>query len=207
MNLPNKLTLIRMIATPIFMFTLVANFDYHFVVALFVFIAASLTDLFDGKIARARGLVTDFGKFLDPLADKMLTTAAFIGFLYMKSGSGVEFWRESDGIVWMVFFILFREFAITSMRLVCSAKGKVIAANMWGKVKTVVQMVSIITILAIESLKDITSKTQNILSDDLVKAFDWITVILLMATAVLTVVSGVVYVWQNREAIDPRDAK
>ncbi len=194
MNLPNRLTLIRIIATPIFMYTMVASFKYHFIVALFVFIAASLTDLFDGKIARSRGLVTNFGKFLDPLADKMLTTAAFLGLLLM---------RYTEGIVWIVFVILFREFAITSMRLVCSGSGKVVAANMWGKVKTVVQMTTIIAVLAIESLKSILCETEYILPDGLVKAFGIFTDILLWATAALTVISGVIYLWQNRDAIDP----
>ncbi|MBR6693491.1 MAG: CDP-diacylglycerol--glycerol-3-phosphate 3-phosphatidyltransferase [Clostridia bacterium] len=203
MNLPNRLTLVRIVATPIFMYTMVADFAYHTIVAMVVFIAAALTDMLDGQIARSRGLVTDFGKFLDPLADKMLTTAAFLGFLYMRVGNGVDFMRETDGIVWVVFIILFREFAVTSMRLVCSAKGKVVAANMWGKAKTVVQMATIITIFAIEGLKDITSRTNNILSDDLVMAFEWVKVILLLATAVLTVVSGIIYIWQNREALDP----
>ena len=203
MNLPNSLTLFRIIATPVFMYTMVADFKYHIVVALFVFIVAALTDLFDGKIARSRGLVTDFGKFLDPLADKMLTTAAFLGFLFWQVGSGVEFWRASKGIVWVVFIILFREFAITSMRLVCSANGKVVAANMWGKVKTVVQMSTIIGIFAMEGLKDIISQTDKPLPDDLVMAFEWITVILLLATTVLTVVWGAIYLWQNREALDP----
>ncbi|MBQ8550652.1 MAG: CDP-diacylglycerol--glycerol-3-phosphate 3-phosphatidyltransferase [Clostridia bacterium] len=194
MNLPNKLTLIRIIATPVFMYTMVADFKYHFVVALFVFIAASLTDMLDGKIARSRGLVTDFGKFLDPLADKMLTTAAFLGLLLMK---------YTAGIVWIVFVILFREFAITSMRLVCSGSGKVIAANMWGKVKTVVQMVTIIAILAVEGLKSILLETQYILSDNLTQAIKYGTDILLWATAALTVLSGIVYLWQNRNIIDP----
>jgi CDP-diacylglycerol--glycerol-3-phosphate 3-phosphatidyltransferase len=194
MNLPNRLTVIRIIATPVFMYTMVASFKYHFVVALLIFIGASLTDLFDGKIARSRGLVTNFGKFLDPLADKMLTTAAFLGLLLM---------RYTEGIVWIVFLILFREFAITSMRLVCSSSGKVVAANMWGKVKTVVQMVTIIAILAIEGLKSIICETTYILPDSLVSALSTVTAVLLWATAALTVVSGVVYLWQNRDVVDP----
>ncbi len=194
MNLPNKLTLIRIIATPIFMYTMVASFKYHFVVALVLFIAASLTDMFDGKIARSRGLITDFGKFLDPLADKMLTTSAFLGLLFM---------RYTEGIVWIVFVILFREFAITSMRLVCSSSGRVVAANMWGKAKTVVQMTTVIAILAIESLKSILCETEHVLSDNLVKFFDGVSAGLLWVTAALTVISGVVYLWQNRDAVDP----
>ena len=85
MNLPNKLTILRIVMTPIFMAAMIIEFPHHYIVALVLFVVASLTDLLDGKIARARGLVTNFGKFLDPLADKMLTTAAFLAFLAIYS--------------------------------------------------------------------------------------------------------------------------
>ena len=88
MNLPNKLTVLRIILTPVFMLTLVWEFPFHYLVSMLIFIGAALTDLFDGKIARKRGLITDFGKFLDPLADKMLTTAAFLGFIALDIGYG-----------------------------------------------------------------------------------------------------------------------
>ena len=106
MNLPNKLTVLRIILTPIFMLSLVWQFSYHYIVALFVFIFASLTDFFDGKIARQQGIVTDFGKFLDPLADKMLTTSAFLGFIALGIG---------DGAVWIAVIVLFREFLVSSL--------------------------------------------------------------------------------------------
>ena len=136
MNLPNKLTVARIIATPIFLALMVIEFKFHYLAALIVFILASLTDMLDGQIARKRNLITDFGKFLDPVADKLLTTAAFLAFLAKGVG---------DGIVWIVFLVLFREFIITSLRLVVvSSGGKVIAANIWGKAKTVSQMIAII---------------------------------------------------------------
>ncbi len=190
MNLPNKLTVLRMIATPIFMFTMVANFKGHFFVALVVFALASFTDMLDGQIARKQGLVTDFGKFLDPLADKMLTTSAFLGLLAKN---------YCAGIVWIVFIVLFREFAITSLRLVCVGSGKVIAANMWGKAKTVSQMAAIIAVLAVESLKSVVY-----LPDVLVFGLHVALTVLLWVSAVLTVISGVIYLWQNRTAIDPK---
>ncbi len=193
MNLPNKLTVIRIIATPLFMFAMVASFPWHEIVALVLFILASLTDMLDGKIARSRGLVTDFGKFLDPLADKMLTTAAFLGLLLMNYCSG---------IVWVVFIILFREFTITSLRLVCSANGTVIAANMWGKVKTVVQMVTIIAILAEMSFTRILLETGAVMPDLLMQGYHYLCVALLWITAALTAISGAVYLWQNRAAIN-----
>ena len=121
MNLPNKLTLIRFILTPAFMALMMINFPYHYFVAFLVFIGASITDYFDGKIAREQNLVTDFGKFLDPIADKALTTAAFIVFCFLHIGAGIE---------WVLFIILLREFVVTSVRLAASSNGKVVAANM-----------------------------------------------------------------------------
>lgn len=189
MNLPNKLTLIRMIATPIFMFLMVANFPGHYIAALVVFILASITDALDGNIARKQNLVTNFGKFLDPLADKMLTTSAFLGFL----AKGV-----CPGITWIVFIVLFREFAITSLRLVCVGSGKVIAANIWGKAKTVSQMLSIIVTIFFMALNDLITFSGGF------RFFVIITVTaLLWICAILTVISGVIYLKENKEAIDP----
>ena len=178
-----------MIATPIFMFTMVAKFEGHFFAALIVFALASFTDMLDGKIARKHNLITDFGKFLDPLADKMLTTSAFLGLLAKN---------YCAGIVWIVFIVLFREFTITSLRLVCVGGGKVIAANMWGKAKTVSQMAAIIAVLAVESVKSVVY-----LPDAVVNGTHIFLTALLWLSAVLTVISGVIYLWQNRAAIDP----
>lgn len=189
MNLPNKLTVVRMIATPIFMFAMVANFKGHFFVALVLFALASFTDMLDGKIARKHNLVTNFGKFLDPLADKMLTTSAFLGLLAAN---------YCKGIVWIVFIVLFREFTITSLRLVCAGGSVVIAANIWGKAKTVSQMVAIIAVLAAESLKSVATLPETALS-----VIHIALTVLLWISAALTVISGVIYLWQNRAAIDP----
>lgn len=182
MNLPNKLTVARMIATPVFLILMTVNW---YVPALIVFIAAALTDMFDGKIARERGLVTDFGKFLDPVADKMLTTAAFLSFL--EKGIG-------DGIVWIVFLVLFREFLVTSVRLVAaSTGGKVIAANIWGKAKTVSQMVAIIfTIAALSFVNLFSFPVLNTVLAALVTLSLWI-------STVLCVISGIIYLVQNAE--------
>ena len=142
MNLPNKLTVARLIMTPFFLAALLIEFPHHYLVALILFAAASLTDYIDGNMARKCNLVTDFGKFLDPLADKMLTTAAFLGFIHL--GIGV-------GITWITFIVLIREFLITSLRLVSAGKGNVIAANIWGKLKTVSQMVAIIVAMTMDA--------------------------------------------------------
>lgn len=195
MNLPNKLTVIRIILTPIFMLALVLNFPFHYLVSLIIFIAASLTDLFDGKIARARNLVTDFGKFLDPLADKMLTTAAFLGFIALDIGAGA---------VWIAFIVLFREFAISSIRLIAStAGGKVIAANIWGKLKTVFQMIAIIFALTAKQFTEILTMCK--VSENAVVLIDSVlgvaTTVLLWISAVLCIVSGVIYIIDNKEFV------
>ena len=189
LNLPNTLTVARIIATPVFMIALMLDFPFHYFVALFIFIAASLTDMFDGKYARKHNLVTDFGKFLDPLADKMLTTAAFIGLL--AKGAGI--WME-----WILFIVLFREFAVSSIRLVAvSSGGKVIAANIWGKLKTVLQMSAIIYTLFALGLCSILAAP----------AFELILMlvadILLWASAIMCIISGVIYLLDNKDLINP----
>ena len=198
MNLPNKLTVLRIILTPIFMLTLVWNFPFHYLVSLLIFIGASLTDLLDGKIARKRGLVTDFGKFLDPLADKMLTTAAFLGFIALDIGYGA---------VWIAFIVLFREFMVSSIRLIASTSGgKVIAANIWGKLKTVFQMVAIIFALTAKQFTEILAMLS--VKAEILNAFSSVlgvaTSVLLWISAILTVISGVIYVIQNKDFIDPK---
>lgn len=190
MNLPNKLTVLRLIMTPFFLAALLMDFPHHYLVALILFAAASITDYIDGNIARSQNLVTDFGKFLDPLADKMLTTAAFLGFIQLNLGYG---------ITWITFIVLIREFLITSLRLVSAGKGNVIAANIWGKAKTVSQMAAII----------LTIFGQYILSFFSDPGFfavgiSVITNLTLWLSAILTVISGVIYVIQNKKYIDPK---
>ena len=133
MNLPNKLTLMRIILTPIFMAVLYWGFPGADYAALGIFIIASLTDLLDGKIARKYNLVTDFGKFADPLADKILVTAAMLWF--------VEVGRMP---AWALLVVLLREFAVSGLRMIASDKGRVIAAGWSGKVKTASTMVCIV---------------------------------------------------------------
>ena len=133
MNLPNKLTLMRIILTPIFMAVLYWGFPGADYAALAIFMIASLTDLLDGKIARKYNLVTDFGKFADPLADKILVTAAMLWF--------VEVGRMP---AWALLVVLLREFAVSGLRMIASDKGRVIAAGWSGKVKTAATMVCVI---------------------------------------------------------------
>ena len=195
MNLPNKLTVLRIILTPIFMLALVWNFPFHYGVSLIIFIAASITDLIDGKIARKRGLVTDFGKFLDPLADKMLTTAAFLGFIALDIGYGA---------VWIAFIVLFREFAVSSIRLIASTSGgKVIAANIWGKLKTVFQMIAIIFALTAKQFSEILAlfsvNAEVLALVELILGV--LTSLLLWVSAVLCIISGVIYIIDNKDFV------
>ena len=193
MNLPNKLTLTRIVLVPVFMIFVsltsldaVANGTFqplYYLLAGIVFAAASFTDFLDGHLARKWNMVTDFGKFADPLADKLLTTVAF---LYMMR----------DGVCSPVVLciILAREFAVSGLRMVAAGAkdGKVIAANMWGKVKTVLQMLTIIFYYFSVSL------TGNVLGADCAFVAHW----LCWLVAVVTAVSGIKYLWDNRSFIN-----
>ena len=137
MNLANKLTLLRIVLVPIFLLILYLGFPFSNWVALLIFIIASVTDFLDGHIARSRNMITDFGKFMDPLADKMLVMAAMCWFV--QSG---EMWG------WVLALVLLREFAVSGMRLVAVEQGKVIAAAWSGKIKTASTMVCICLMLA-----------------------------------------------------------
>ena len=195
MNLPNKLTVLRIIMTPLFMAAMVFNFPYHYAVALVLFVVASLTDMLDGKIARARNLVTDFGKFLDPLADKMLTTAAFVAFLGKGFGIGID---------WVLFIILFREFMVSSLRLVIvsSKEGKVVAANIWGKAKTVTQMITIIFGIAVMFFNDSIAPMFAVAPAALQSILYIVFNVLLILSALFTVVSGLIYLKDGFKFID-----
>ena len=187
LNLPNKLTLIRMFLAPIYLALMLIEFPYHYIVALAVFAVASLTDMLDGKIARKNNLITVFGKLLDPLADKMLTTAALLAFM-----------REGWCSIWIVMIVLTREFAVAGVRLISTAQGIVIPANYWGKAKTVSQMVFTIVIMLLAEL-DATF--------DIFANAGWFTLarvsnIMLWITAVLTVVSGITYFVDSKKLID-----
>lgn len=136
MNLPNKITVVRVVMIPFFIAALLIDFPYHQPIAAALFIIASLTDSLDGYLARSRNLVTDFGKFLDPLADKLLVCSALICFVQLGSVPA-----------WVVIVIIAREFAVTGLRSLAAADGIIIAASKWGKAKTISQMIAIILIL------------------------------------------------------------
>ena len=193
MNLPNKLTLCRIILVPVFMiFVSLTEFGTEtfnatwYLVAGIVFAAASFTDYLDGHLARKWHMVTDFGKFADPLADKLLTTVALI---YMMR----------DGVCSPVVLciILAREFAVSGLRMVAAGAkdGKVIAANMWGKVKTVLQMLTIIFYFFGISLTYGNTVLGNL---NVWLISDWLCWLVAAATAI----SGIKYLWDNRSFIN-----
>ena len=187
LNTPNKLTIFRILLVPLMVFfLLVEAISSRFLLALCVFIVASITDHLDGKLARKNNQVTDFGKFLDPLADKMLVMSTLICFVELRLVSAVP-----------VIIILMREFIVTSLRLVAMGTGKVVAANIWGKIKTTTQIISIIVILL---LQVIVSTSLNLASHELnlITSIGYVFVWLAVAASVC---SGYVYVKENLEFI------
>ena len=175
MNLPNKLTLMRVVMIPLLvLFMLVPmGFDAQRWIALGIFILASLTDLADGKIARRYNLITNFGKFMDPLADKLLVCSALICLIELHKIPA-----------WIVLIIIAREFIVSGFRLVAADQGVVIAASMWGKVKTTVQMILICLMIA--DIPQLAVLTQ----------------IAMWGALALTVISLVDYVAKNRAVIN-----
>ena len=176
MNLPNKLTIFRVILIPFFVFFLLAPYfsGYGKYIAVAIFIVASLTDLADGKIARKYNLVTNFGKFMDPLADKLLVCSAMICLVETKKLAA-----------WIVIIIIAREFIISGFRLVASDNGVVIAASYWGKFKTTFQMLMIIALIL-----DFSNKYFQILST-----------VLVYVALILTVVSLIDYIVKNKNVL------
>ena len=136
MNLANKITIFRMIMVPVFLLVISLNFKYGVYVATAIFIIAALSDTLDGYIARSRNQVTTFGKFMDPLADKLIVTSALVSLVEMGSIPA-----------WAVMIIIAREFAVTGFRTIAVSEGIVIAASPWGKAKTVTQMIAIVAAL------------------------------------------------------------
>jgi CDP-diacylglycerol--glycerol-3-phosphate 3-phosphatidyltransferase len=178
MNLPNKLTMFRVVLIPFFVFFLLAPWfeGYGNYIALAIFIVASLTDMLDGKIARKYNLVTNFGKFMDPLADKLLVCSALICLI------------ELDLLPsWIVIIIIAREFIISGFRLIASDNGIVIAASYWGKFKTVFQMLMVIVLILNQYLENSILHTLG--------------VILIVAATALTIVSLIDYIWKNKDVL------
>ena len=190
MNLPNKLTISRFILTAAFLGVIFSETRFHETIALILFSLAGLTDYFDGKIARERKLITNFGVLMDPLADKIMVCSAFIAFVDLK-------WIPS----WMVVIIVARELAITGLRLLAASKNLVLAAEGFGKHKTISQIVAIIALLVQHSYGDWGGFGQAIFGLHIVVNqpwVDWFTELSKWVAVGLTFVSGVIYLWKNR---------
>ena len=188
MNLANKLTLLRIFLVPVFLiFFLVEGIDYGTIVATIVFIVASITDQLDGHIARSRNQITTFGKFMDPLADKLLVTAVFVCLVQI-------------GMIpaWAVIIILSREFAVSGLRSIAASNGLVIAASWWGIIKTVTQMLAILLFLLTVNIMTIgnTNLLVNFFPGFLVASN-----IVFYICVVITIISGIDYFIKNRKVI------
>ncbi len=178
MNLPNQLTILRVLMIPVFViFMMWDSLAYSNYIAAGVFILASITDFFDGYLARKYNLITNFGKFMDPLADKVLVSTALICFV-----------ADDTSLIptWVVIIIMAREFIISGFRLVAAERGIVIAASFWAKIKTTVQMImSIVLIFNFQSLP-----------------FRILSYVLIYAALLLTVISLVEYLYKNRKVLE-----
>lgn len=179
MNLANKITIVRICMIPIFLVALLNNFldpSLSRIFATVIFILASATDALDGHIARSQNMITDFGKFMDPIADKLLVSSALIGLVQLDELSAI-----------VVIIIISREFIISGFRLVAASKNIVIAASIWGKFKTIVQMVMIVVVLSgINKLHPI---------------LETISQILIWVSAILSIISAVDYIMKNIDVL------
>jgi CDP-diacylglycerol--glycerol-3-phosphate 3-phosphatidyltransferase len=194
MNIANKITMLRIVLTFVFMFFLSFPFKgawvlWTKVLSLVIFIFAALSDFLDGRIAQKKNMVTDFGKLMDPIADKILVLAAFAAFVQMQLIDA-----------WMFVIIVSREILITSLRLFALNKGKVLSATKAGKHKTVSQMLVIFFILIFIVLKEV-MKTFYTWNPILETYFSWGIYILMLITVGLTLYSGLSYLWGNRKII------
>ncbi len=189
MNLPNKLTISRFFLTVVFLVVLFSQIPYHESLALVLFGAASLTDYFDGKIARRDKLITNFGILMDPLADKILICSAFIAFVGLHKIQA-----------WMVVLIVARELAITGLRLLAASKNVVLAAEGFGKHKTISQITAIISILIQMSYQEWGPPGQWVFGFHIFSKpwVDWFTPLSVWVAVGLTFVSGWLYLWRNR---------
>jgi CDP-diacylglycerol--glycerol-3-phosphate 3-phosphatidyltransferase len=181
MNLANKLTMLRIFLVPVFLIFIAARgITYGKELATIIFILASLTDKLDGYIARSRNQITNFGKFMDPLADKLLVTAALVSLVELQIVHA-----------WVAMIIIAREFAVSGLRTIAASEGKVIAASWWGKIKTVIQIVAIIAaLLNLTYVNPSINPTLKILTD-----------VAMTSAVIITIISGVDYFVKNKDAI------
>lgn len=204
MNLPNKLTVSRFVLTALFLWAIFTKSPLSSIndtLALVLFCIAAFTDLLDGRIARKRGLITNFGILMDPLADKILTCSAFIALVERHMITKPEvlfhvgnFVASAKVEAWMVVIIVARELAITGLRLLAASKNVVLAAERYGKHKTISQMVAIISMLVLEACNEWPAPLRGLFQP----WGPYFTLLALWTSVVLTATSGVLYLWRNR---------
>ena len=191
MNLPNKLTVSRFGLTVVFLWAMFSSFKYSYTLALIFFCLAGVTDFLDGRIARARKLITNFGILMDPLADKIMTCSAFVAFVestHLNPNAPVKV------AAWMVVIIVARELAITGLRLLAASKNVVLAAERFGKHKTISQIVTLIALLVVDACEEWPAALRDFFAP-------WVPTfaeVMLWLTVVLTAMSGIIYLRRNR---------
>ena len=192
MNLANKLTMIRIFLVPVFLvFITVKEIPYGSIIATVVFIIASITDQLDGHIARSRNQITNFGKFMDPLADKLLVTAALVSLVELKLVAG-----------WAVVVILAREFAVSGLRTLAASDGIVIAASWWGKIKTVTQMIAILLLLLKVNINTSANAINFINNNNFLNSFfTYVPETIMFIAVLITIISGIDYFVKNKHVI------
>ncbi len=206
MNLPNKITLLRICLVPVFMVVLFLPFEWANLIGLIIFIIASLTDSLDGHIARSKNLVTNFGKFLDPLADKLLVAAALIALVGMDKIPS-----------WFATIVIAREFMVTGIRLLANGEGRVIAASIWGKIKTITQIIAI-SLLLLDSTASLPADESDIFmieklqklcmtfsQSPLENIVGILATIMIMVAIVITLLSGFDYLVKNKDILKLED--
>ena len=192
MNLANKLTMIRIFLVPVFLvFITVKDIPYGSIIATVIFIIASLTDQLDGYIARSRNQITNFGKFMYPLSDKLLVTAALVSLVELKLVPG-----------WAVVVILAREFAVSGLRTLAASDGIVIAASWWGKIKTVTQMIAIIILLLKVNINTSANAISFVNNNSFLSGFfTYVPETIMFIAVLITIISGIDYFVKNRHVI------
>ena len=206
MNLPNKITVARICLVPVFIIVLLLPIQYANIIAMFIFIVASITDSLDGHIARSRNLVTNFGKFLDPIADKLLVAAALIALVGMNRIPS-----------WFVTVVIAREFIVTGIRLLANGEGRVIAASIWGKLKTITQMIAI-PLLLLDTTAPLASDKADVFmvnklkdlfvtlpENPLANIIGILAVVMVIVSVIITVLSGVDYLVKNKDVLKLED--
>ena len=192
MNLANKLTMLRIFLVPLFLiFIAFKNIPYGTIIATLIFIVASLTDQLDGYIARSRNQITNFGKFMDPLADKLLVTAALVALVEMHLIPS-----------WAAVIIIAREFAVSGLRTLAASEGIVIAASWWGKIKTITQIVAILLLLAKVNVASSQYLTDLIINNRFLTGFfEVVPNVILIIAVIITIISGIDYFIKNKSVI------